>query len=59
MRNDPEFLLIEGCNFIDFPAGGQLSFARQMMRAFGICLALGGIFNDDLIAGKKIRMDII
>jgi glycosyltransferase involved in cell wall biosynthesis len=37
------FLLIESCDFRDFPSGGQLSFARQMMAAFPGDLALVGI----------------
>ena len=28
-----DFLLIEPCNFEDYPVGGQLSFAKHLMAA--------------------------
>jgi len=36
-------LLIENCDFRSFPPGGQLTFARHLIRAFGDRLALVGI----------------
>lgn len=41
-------LLIENCDFRRFPPGGQLSFARNLIRAFGDRLALvGAVSNGD------------
>lgn len=45
------FLLIEPCNFVDYPVGGQLSFAKQLMRAFGDEIALVGYAHD----GEPLR----
>ena len=38
-----EIGLIEPCNFIDYPTGGQLTFAKQMVAIFGNELKLIGI----------------
>lgn len=51
----PDVLLLEPCNFIDFPVGGQLSFAKHMMRAFGNRLALVGISSDGTPVGQWIK----
>ena len=40
---DPDILLIEGSDFESFPAGGQLTMARAMMKLFGERLALVGV----------------
>ena len=50
----PDALLIEGCNFQSYPTGGQLSFTRQMMQAFGPRLALVGICTDSTPVGKWV-----
>lgn len=42
----PRIVLVEYCDFVRFPTGGQLSFARQMLTAFGTELALVGIATD-------------
>lgn len=42
-------LLIELCNYEDYPLGGHLSFAKQLIKAFGNELALVGITTDDKI----------
>lgn len=42
-----KILYIEGCNYYDFPVGGQLSFARQMVKVFGKELDYVGISTDD------------
>lgn len=47
-----DVLLIEPCDFCQFPVGGQLSFAKHMMRAFGSRLALVGICTDDTPVGR-------
>jgi len=50
----PGVLFIEPCDFKSFPVGGQLSFTRQMMRAFGNHLALVGISTDDTPIGRWV-----
>jgi glycosyltransferase involved in cell wall biosynthesis len=51
----PDALYIEPCNFEDFPIGGQLSFAKQMIRVFGPRLALVGISTDDTPVGRWVK----
>jgi len=51
----PDVILIEPCNFEDFPAGGQLSSARHMMKAFGSRLALVGISTDETPIGRWVK----
>jgi glycosyltransferase involved in cell wall biosynthesis len=51
----PDILLIEPCDFEGFPIGGQLSFAKQMMTAFGNRLALAGISTDGAPVGQWIK----
>ncbi len=48
-------LYIEPCNFEDFPPGGQLSFARWMIRTFGSRLALVGISTDETPVGRWVK----
>lgn len=48
-------LFIEPCNFEDYPMGGQLSFARCMVRAFGSRLALVGISTDETPVGRWVK----
>ena len=40
------FLLFEACDFVGFPAGGQLTMARHIMTAFAGDVALVGIDTD-------------
>ncbi len=54
----PDCLLLEGCDFESFPAGGQLAVARQLMAAFGPRLALVGISTDDTPVGRWVEKDI-
>lgn len=51
----PDAMFIEPCNFEDFPVGGQLSFARQMITAFGARLALVGISTDGTPVGRWVK----
>jgi glycosyltransferase involved in cell wall biosynthesis len=51
----PDVLLIEPCNFVDYPTGGQLSFARQLMKAYGDRLALVGTSTDGTPVGRWIE----
>ena len=54
-----KILLIEICNYTDFPIGGYLSFAKQMLTAFGNRLALVGMTtNDEIPIGVWTKMDI-
>jgi glycosyltransferase involved in cell wall biosynthesis len=48
----PDVLLIEPCDFERYPTGGQLSFAKQMIGAFGNRLALVGISTDETAVGR-------
>jgi glycosyltransferase involved in cell wall biosynthesis len=48
-------LLIQPCNFEDFPAGGILSSCKQMMKVFGSHLALVGISTDSTPVGTWIE----
>jgi glycosyltransferase involved in cell wall biosynthesis len=57
MKN--KILIIEYCNFTDYPIGGHLSFAKQMIRAFGNEIAVVGIATDSKTPiGKWIKKDI-
>ncbi len=42
----PRILLLEACNFVNAPLGGQLTAVRMLMRAFGKRLALVGWTDD-------------
>lgn len=54
----PQVLLIENCDFDGYPAGGQLSFAKNMMKAFGSRLALVGVCTDSTPVGRWIERTI-
>lgn len=41
-----KILVIEGCNYIDYPLGGQMNFMRDMRKVFGNDLALVGITTE-------------
>lgn len=49
---EPKALLIEACDFENFPNGGQLSFAKQVIQAFGERFALVGVSTDDGPVGR-------
>jgi len=54
-----KILLIECCNFDDFPAGGQLSFAKHLASVFNNEIALVGISTDpDEPIGKWFKKKI-
>jgi glycosyltransferase involved in cell wall biosynthesis len=55
----PDFLIVDNHNFIDYPFGGPLTFARNLMKVFGNCVGLVGTTNDkkDPI-GKWFQKDI-
>jgi|GEM_PF-678572 glycosyltransferase involved in cell wall biosynthesis len=51
-------LFVEACNYQDFPVGGQLTWARQILSAFGDNLWLVGIATDETPLGTwgKLRI---
>lgn len=55
---DKKILLIEICNFTDYPIGGYLSFVKQMLTAFGNQLALVGLATDDVPVGEWVKREI-
>lgn len=42
-----KFVFVELCNYVDYPLGGHLTFAKHMIKAFGNDLALVGVTTDD------------
>jgi glycosyltransferase involved in cell wall biosynthesis len=55
---NPKILLIECCNFIDFPTGGQLSFAKHMITCFDEELVLMGLTTEKGTVGKWSKLKI-
>ena len=54
----PDFLIIEPCDFVGFPTGGQLTTAKQLMRVFGPSVGLVGFTSDESIpTGQWIERD--
>jgi glycosyltransferase involved in cell wall biosynthesis len=51
----PDALYIDPCNFEDFPMGGKLSFAKQMVHTYGARLALVGISTDETPIGRWVK----
>jgi glycosyltransferase involved in cell wall biosynthesis len=56
--SNPRFLLIEGSDFETFPAGGQLTMARSLMKLFGDQMALVGMSRRDGPTGRWIKKEI-
>ncbi|HTM48093.1 MAG TPA: glycosyltransferase family 4 protein [Bryobacteraceae bacterium] len=54
----PEVLLIEGSDYETFPAGGQLTMARCLIKLFGDRLALVGETAGDEPAGRWTKKEI-
>lgn len=50
--------IIELCNFEDYPTGGHLSFAKQMLKAFGSQIALIGISTGCEPIKKWIKKEV-
>jgi len=58
-KRTPRILFIDYCNFEDYQIGGHLSWAKNMLTAFGNNLALVGITtNKNDITGKWIKKTI-
>ncbi len=51
-------LLVEDCDFDSYPSGGQLSFVKNMLKAFGNRLALVGVSTDSVPTGRWIEHQI-
>jgi glycosyltransferase involved in cell wall biosynthesis len=51
-------LLIEICNYTDYPIGGYLSFAKQMLSSFGNQLLLVGLSSDETTVGEWSKKEI-
>jgi glycosyltransferase involved in cell wall biosynthesis len=51
----PKFILIEPCNFNDYPVGGQLTFAKQLARVYGNEIALVGLGEEGEPIGKWFK----
>lgn len=47
-----KFLIVEGVNYEDYPSGGQLSTAKQLMKLYKSDVALVGLVTDDGIVGQ-------
>lgn len=43
-----KILVLDLCNYVDYPLGGQLSFVKNLIRAFGTDAKLVGISTDDI-----------
>jgi glycosyltransferase involved in cell wall biosynthesis len=54
----PKILFIEICNYKDYPIGGYLAFAKQMITAFGDNLALVGLSTDETPIGVWTKKEI-
>lgn len=48
-----KILIIELCNYIDYPTGGHLSFCKNLLKAFDEGLALVGYAIDDKMPLRK------
>lgn len=59
MDTQKRILIIDFCNYEDYPIGGYLSFAKNLMESFGNDLALVGITTQDSDpVGKWFKKDI-
>ena len=55
---EPKVFLVEGCDFETFPAGGQLSMARSLIKLFGGSLALVGMATGDECVGRWVKKEV-
>ncbi len=53
-----KIIYIQSCNFENYPIGGQLTFAKNMLNAFGNDLILVGITTDDTPVGVWVKKEI-
>lgn len=57
LEGSGRILLIENCDFRSYPPGGQLTFARHLIRAFGDRLALVGASTNGEPIGQWIEQE--
>lgn len=55
---EKKILFIEICNYTDYPIGGYLSFAKQMLSSFNNQLLLVGLATDNTPIGKWVKKEI-
>jgi glycosyltransferase involved in cell wall biosynthesis len=55
---DKRILLVEICNYTDYPIGGYLSFAKQMLSSFDNQLLLVGLSTDETTVGEWSKKEI-
>jgi glycosyltransferase involved in cell wall biosynthesis len=53
-----KILIIEICDYKSYPIGGYLSFAKQLLTAFGDQLVLVGLSTDDTPVGVWVKKEI-
>lgn len=53
-----KFILIEPCNYIDYPVGGQLTFAKQLINVYGNEIALVGYGDKNDPIGKWFKKEV-
>ena len=53
-----KILLVEICNYEDYPIGGYLSFAKQMLSSFDNQLLLVGLSTDETTVGEWSKKEI-
>lgn len=58
INKKPDFVYIEACNFIDYPKGGTLSFALQLLKVFGNRMALVGFTDNKEECGRWTQKKI-
>lgn len=54
-----KLLILDLCNYIDYPLGGQLTFVKNLIAAFGKDAKLVGISTDDSIPVRKWTKRVI
>jgi glycosyltransferase involved in cell wall biosynthesis len=54
----PRFLIVDQCDFVGYPSGGTLTFARQVARVFKGDVALAGLVTDDSPVGVWFQREI-
>jgi len=56
---DKKIIVVEACNYIDYPTGGQLTFAKHFIKTFKNNVLLVGITTDPKITiGQWTKIDI-
>ena len=53
-----KIVVIESCNFLDFPAGGQLTFTKNLISVFQDQIKLVGIVTDNSPIGEWTKLEL-